>query len=389
MADLSLSRRIFLSLPAATAAKAVPPPRVGEKFEDDVCPWSAEDPRHDHQLIFPLSEGRLMLAWSEYYVRKPSRILRTSYSKGGSDDAAPCQISARISSDGGRHWSGKISLQENFGVDNVKQPNLLRLPSGEILFTFTARDIGKQTLKVYLRRSHDECETWSEPVQISPEGGIWFINADHNLLHSSGRIILPCHYGKFYGAGDHYVAFCLYSDDQGRTWQASSKRADLPKRGAEEPAVVELKDGSLLALLRTSLGKIYQTISTDRGETWSGPQPTSLPSPSAASCLKRIPKTGDLLFLWNNAAALTTPGADPHYPRNPLSSAISRDEGKSWESIKTIEDRRGYSSAYPAITFFKDEALVTYYHSSASMSRDSWVKMKIFDTDWFYAPSTL
>ena len=96
-----------------------------------------------------------------------------------------------------------------------------------------------------------------------------------------------------------------------------------------------------------------------------------------------------MLFLWNNAASLSTPGADPHYPRNPLSSAISRDEGKSWESIKAIEDRRGYSSAYPAVTFFKDEAFVTYYHSSASMSRDSWVKMKIFDTGWFYAPSTL
>jgi len=68
----------------------------------------------------------------------------------------------------------------------------------------------------------------------------------------------------------------LYSDDQGRILAGQQQARDVPKRGAEEPAVVELKNGSLLALLRTSLGKIYQTIPTDRGETWSDPQPTSL-----------------------------------------------------------------------------------------------------------------
>jgi sialidase-1 len=321
-------------------------------------------------------------------VKKPSRIFRSPYSTAGSGDAAPCRISARVSKDRGRTWSGKITLQENFGVDNVKHPNLLRLPSGEILFSFTVRDIANRDLKIYLKRSRDECETWTEPVQISPTGGVYFTNADHNLLHSSGRIILPCHWGEFYGRGDHYNAFCLYSDDEGETWRTSRKRVDLPKRGAEEPGVVELKDGSLLSMMRTTLGKIYRSTSKDRGETWSNAEATELPSPSAANCIKRIPKTGDLVFVWNNATpeALTVPGGTSyHYPRNPLTAAISKDEGKTWTNLKDIERREGYISGYPSISFVGGEALVAYYHSSRSMSRDTDLRLKIFDVDWFYS----
>ena len=35
--------------------------------EQIVCRWSPRHPRHDHQLIFPLDDERLLLVWSEYY----------------------------------------------------------------------------------------------------------------------------------------------------------------------------------------------------------------------------------------------------------------------------------------------------------------------------------
>ena len=359
---------------------------IGELYGLTVCPWIAENPRHDHQLIFPMKGGSIMLVWCEYYVRSPSRILRTPYSTGGFLDSAPCQISAKVSKDGGRSWSGRFTLQENFGVDNVKHPNLLRLPSGEILFSFTVRDMGKRDLRIYLKRSNDECETWTKPVQISPPGGVYYTNADHNLLHSSGRIILPLHYWDSVNNEEaHYQAFCLYSDDEGKEWQASRKKVDLPRRGAEEPGVVELDDGSLLAMLRTSLGKIYRSISNDRGETWSDAEPTDLPSPAVANCIKRIPQTGDLLFIWNNAEPAGPDRMQTSRPRNPLCSAISRDQGESWVNVKTIENRSGYDNAYPSLTFVGDETLVAYYRRSESMTRDTDVALKIFKTDWFYS----
>lgn len=369
-----LTRRGFFPLFAA-------PQMARERFASIVCPWSAQNPRHDHAQIFPLSGNRLLLVWCEYYVRRPGAIFRNAYSQGGAGDDAPCQISARVSKDRGRTWSEKITLQENFGVDNVKHPNLLRLASGRILFSFTVRDIARKDLKVFLKRSDDEGETWDKPVAISPPGGVFFTNADHIIQHSSGRIILPSHWGEFYGKGDHYVSLCLYSDDDGATWRQSSRKMDLPKRGAEEPAIIERKDGSLLALLRTSLGKVYQSVSKDRGETWSDPEATVLPSPSSASCVRRIPGTGDLLFLWNNAPPEQ---GQTHYPRNPLTAAISRDEGRTWQHFRDIENRPSYSSAYPSLTFVGDEALITYYHSSRSQSRDCDLRLKILPVQWFY-----
>ena len=190
------------------------------------------------------------------------------------------------------------------------------------------------------------------------------------------------------GSGKNIRSWCLYSDDEGKTWHPSRKKVDLPKRGAEEPGVVELKDGSLLSMMRTTLGKIYRSVSNDRGETWSDGEATKLPSPSAANCIKRIPKTGDLVFIWNNATpqVLAIPGGTSyHYPRNPLTAAISKDEGKTWTNFKDIERREGYISGYPSISFVGDEALVTYYHSSRSMSRDTDVRLKIFDVAWFYS----
>jgi len=323
----------------------------------------------------------------KYYVKSPTRIFRNPYIlEGSTGDKAPCRISGRISKDGGLSWSDRIILQENIGTDNVKHPNFLRLSTGEILFTFSVRDIANKDVSLYIKRSKDECETWTKPQKISPEGGVYFTNADHILQHSSGRIILPCHWGEFYGKGDHYHAFCLYSDDEGKTWHKSKKWVDLPKRGAEEPGVIELKDGSLLSMMRTSLGEVYQSKSTDRGETWSEAKPTGLSSPSAANCIKRHPKSGELVFIWNNSKpyAMTNPSLESfHYPRNPLTAAISSDEGESWERFYTIENRKGYISAYPSLNFFGDNAIVTFYHASESASRDTDLRLKIFKQNWF------
>lgn len=97
----------------------------------DVIQPSPEHPRHDHQLIFPLQDGRLLLVWSEYYRKSAPQAA------GVQRDDMPCRISAMISADRGRSWGDPFVLQENTGKLNVKHPNLLRLPSGEILFFFT------------------------------------------------------------------------------------------------------------------------------------------------------------------------------------------------------------------------------------------------------------
>jgi hypothetical protein len=103
-------------------------PLIAPKYEQTICPWTPENTRHDHQLIFPLSNNRLMHVWSEYYANRPSDPFRTQYdTERGTQDEFPCQLSGKISTDQGRTWSPKFILQENVWGKNVKHPNMIRL----------------------------------------------------------------------------------------------------------------------------------------------------------------------------------------------------------------------------------------------------------------------
>jgi sialidase-1 len=323
----------------------------------DVCRPAKEHPRHDHQLIFPLQDGRLMLVWCEYYLTKTTP-------GGAQRDDRPCRISARISQDGGRTWAEKFVLQENTGVLNVKHPNLLRLPSGEVLLFYTEWNSHTERI-IWLRRSLDDCKTWSEPTRISLLAGINNINNDHVLRMRSGRIVLPAFNSpSVWDKGDHWKAFCYYSDDEGRSWQVSERQMDLPMRGAEEPMMVERKDGSLLCFLRTSLGAIYRSESADGG-----------------TLLKRIPATGDLVLVWNHNYQ-----KNHHHQgeRMPLSTAISRDDGTTWENIKDLESVPRGAAAYASIFFREDEALVCYYYQVTGFGGASGIRVKRVPLKWFY-----
>ena len=196
-------------------------------FELIVAPATLENPRNDHQLIFKMRDGRLLLAWSEYYVNRPSRITRTAYSgKGGNPVLDSRRISARISEDKGRTWSSRFVLQVDRYPANVRGGgNLLRLPSDEILFFYGIMYSAKD-MRIYMKRSSDECETWSEPVQISTRPGFNWISHDRVLRLSSGRILVPTWWSRFKGIGDHYKTFCYYSDDEGKTWKEGVGRVD-------------------------------------------------------------------------------------------------------------------------------------------------------------------
>jgi sialidase-1 len=386
------STHLAVGSPVSTAKDPVPP-TVGisipkdEIYSEVVAPRTEENPRNDHSQIFPLKDGRLMLTWCEYYVDRPSALNTSPYGGHGSRDDAPCRISARITADGGRTWTGRMTLQDNVGADNVKQQNLIRCANGDILMLFTIWDLAAQERSVHYKRSTDDAETWSEVRQLTPPGGAYILDAGRIFTHSSGRIILPIYWSpEIWTENEKYEAFVYYSDDDGVTWSTSSNRIAMPKRGAMEPTMVERKDGSLLVLLRSDVGYLYQAESSDQGLTWSEAVATTLTSPQAEPCMRRIPSTGDLLLIWNNTLpyGITHNFKTMHRPRNPLSCAISRDDGKTWENIKNIENREGYDSAYSNVYFNGDEAIVTYYHSSRSATRDTSLLLKIYPIEWFY-----
>jgi sialidase-1 len=349
-----------------------------------ICKWTPETPRHDHQLIFRLDDRRLMLVWSEYYANRPSMITRQPTTRvGEAADNVPCRIAARISSDRCRTWSDQFILQDNIWKFNVKHPNLLRVPSGEVLFFFVGWDSNEQR-NVFMKRSKDNCESWSEMVRISHPG--WVCNNHGRILRlSTGRIILPAHtaakngvVGTPYSIDCQLHSFVYYSDDGFLTWKQSEDTMTAPGRGAHEPSIVELKDGRLMCILRTTTGHLYRSYSSDHGVHWTKPEPTHFPAPDAEPLIVRVPTTRDLMVMWNNVESHS------NWPRTPLSVAISRDEGQTWGLYHDIDARPDRDAAYPFVFFQNDEVVVSYYTRPTSWSRDTEVMQKIFRIDQFY-----
>jgi len=326
-------------------------------YELVVCPASEKNPRNTEADIIELRDGRLLLGYTEFYHY-------------GGHDMAPARLAGRISEDRGRTWSEAFTIQENIGAENVMEADLLRLKSGEIALFFLVKN-SEADCHPYMRRSFDEGRTWTETVPIAKfHPGYFTLNNDRALQLSNGRILLPAAYTPNVWAWPKLVSLCFYSDDNGRTWYESRDTVSLlPGSTAEEPGVVELRDSRVLMWMRTSLGHVYKSYSPDAGEAWTRPESMGVVSPQSPQTIKRIPATGDLLVVWNN-----TPG-----PRRvPLTAAVSRDEGLTWENPKNLEtdDRQTYS--YPSITFVDDEALLTYYCDHRSL------KLKIVPIDWFY-----
>ena len=353
-------------------------PLLEPLYEITPCPWSPEHPRHDHQLIFALDEERLVLVWSEYYAISPSQTQRTPFAEGGFGDEFPCRLSAKTSIDGGRTWGATFTIQENTFPRNVKHPNLIRLGNGDLLFTFSAWESDRYR-NIFCKRSPDNLETWSEILQIS-EPGWYCTNNDHILRLSTGRILLPSHGGPGFDfrPGNPLHSFVFYSDDDFRTWHLSEDTMTAPGRGAHEPSIVELRDGRLLCLLRTTEGCVHRSFSADQGVHWSAPQPTPLEAPDSPPLLCRIPSTGDLLVVWNNIKSHTG------RPRTPLTAAISRDEGESWGGYKDIDNRPDTDAAYASILFRGDEMLLAYYTRKHYWARDTEVLLRIYSVGQLY-----
>jgi sialidase-1 len=347
---------------------------IGVASEDiarDVYPASAANPRYSEGSIAVLKDGSLLFSTTEFI--------------GGGADHATARIIARASRDGGRTWDDSRVLQENTGQQNVMSVTLRRLAADRFdgpLGMFYLVKNGPTDLNVYLRISNDEARTFGEPIRVTHAPGYHVMNNDRVTVLASGRLICPIAWTDdvFKRGGGHFVCQCWLSDDGGRNWRRSADQVDQPQRGAMEPEVVELAGGKLLMIIRTQLGRIATSVSTDGGDHWSGPGQLSVPSPESPATIRRIPATGDLLLVWNNTF---TAVAGHGGKRTPLTAAISTDDGQTWQHAQNLENDPDQGYAYTSITFYRERALLSYYVAEAKTGRIS-SRFRSLPVRWFY-----
>jgi len=178
------------------------------------------------------------------------------------------------------------------------------------------------------------------------------------------------------------VPSCFVSDDDGRTWTQGAEIAPPAGCGSglQEPGVIELKDGRLLMLCRTDQGCQYRSYSSDGGLTWTPAEPTDILSPCSPATFERIPRTGDILMVWNDHSR--DPGLGQK--RTPLTVAVSRDEGLTWERARDIEAAPDGWYCYTALEFVGDRVLLGYCATEALLPCLSQTGITCFDVDWLY-----
>ena len=198
------------------------------------------------------------------------------------------------------------------------------------------RDLGPEFKKhIAFWRSKDGGRTWSAPTRVSPVEP--FNQQPLNNVAArarSGRILFPV-----YGFGHLYV---YRSDDDGATWQRSKDyvRSIFRHQGQEkvldedEPCIVEVELRRWLMLMRTDVGRLYQAWSADDGDTWSEGSPTDLMANNSPAQVRNVPGTDHLVLVWNQAS---TKEAQQGFYRARLSTAISKDRGRTWTHFQNIE----------------------------------------------------
>lgn len=338
----------FCALAAPGGDAAVPAP----VHTLTIAAASADHPRHSEGAMVELHDGSILLIWQEFLP-----------SEHGGEDNAPSRLSAMTSNDGGLTWGNHRVLVESLPGDvNVYSPNLIRLDTGEILFLFMRyHSLYPCQTSGYVWVSRDEGATF-EPYAVAWERQTYGLCSATLRQLPSGRLVLPMSRpaGIEGPAMDHWIAGALLSDDRGLTWRESANWVDLPMRGCMEPHVAWLPDASLLMFMRTQLGTVYASRSTDSGETWSEPASSGLVAPESCPELINVPGTDTLLAIWNDGAY------DPDWyshlgKRTPLTVALSRDGGKTWQPRLNVETDPGWAFSNPACAFHSNGTAILSY----------------------------
>ncbi len=264
-----------------------------------------------------------------------------------------------VSYDNGKTWEMKMALDSyppNYGGIPKESPAFGRNPeTGEWIrvqpiggFVFLSK--GGPDGQWSAVTNDGKLETdWKEAEKRKNLKTLGGIMRSPLFINKGKRVIIPFH-GSASGTRFHI------SDDGGLTWRTSkgsittpSHEVKPPHQGgrwhnnAVEATVLEMKNGSLWALVRTSQDQAWQSFSSDGGETWSKAEPSRFFGTLTMNALGRM-SDGAIVSLWTNTMALPEnatagnglSGEDAFTNRDSHHIAMSVDEGKTWFGFREL-----------------------------------------------------
>lgn len=259
---------------------------------------------------------------------------------GDTRDLFTANISLSKSTDGGLTWSSsKRILGTNFpnGGGGYIMPNPVYDPVTNKIFLFYAYYDGNSKLMVM--ESNDYGETWVNNTFISTGKNYVLPGSSAGIVLSDGTLIIPIAYSPNFA---YYICSVLRSTDHGATWQVGGKidYAFPVGNGVDEPAIIELSNGNLLAYVRTNQGFIGESRSIDKGITWTPVTLTGFPSIMGMA-------RGEQVELRNIYGIIYLAYAgDSETTLNVGKLRTSSDDGQTWSEAKFLTSKSGSANSF-------------------------------------------
>ena len=287
--------------------------------------------------------------------------------KGSQSDTGDIDLVLKRSLDGGETWKPMQIVAED-GPNTMGNPcPVVDRDTGTIWLLMTHNlgedreseiiaQTSKGTRTVWVTKSADDGETWSEPVEVTATtkqpNWTWYATGPGvGIQLRSGRMVIPC---------DHIVAetnefgsHVIYSDDHGETW----KLGGAVGPGVNECQVAELADGSLMLNMRsydtTHANQRAIARSTDGGETWSAlSYDSALVEPICQASFLRYtgePEHDKSRLLFSNPASTQ---------REKMTVRMSYDEAETWPVSYVLHFG---PAAYSCLTVLADMSIGCLY----------------------------
>ncbi|MBN1346043.1 MAG: exo-alpha-sialidase [Phycisphaerae bacterium] len=317
-----------------------------------------------------LADGRILVAWG-----------RTQ--RGGQD----YDVFHAFSCDAGKTWSEPRPLIANKDLLDA-DPSIV-VSGNRVLVTCTTLPKGEgiRTSTTWCVRSDDNGKTWSQPYAIPMNHRYTCGKTHRGLRLKSGTLLMGyswdvlCEQGKTLTTEGQMDlrAGVMRSTDNGGTWanggDASAtyrKIAEGAVLGTDEPAIVELDDGTICMLMRTGASHLYETRSADEGHTWKDVKPSPLRGSNApaALCPFEADERRGILVLWDNAIQ-----------RFPLCAAASFDGARTWTAARDIGfPYTGGQASYPSCVQAGDGTLLAVWQQDVPGGRD--IRCARFNLSW-------
>lgn len=329
---------------------------------------------HNWPCMARLSDDRMLVVWA--------RLTQGVYTVVGA-----------FSTDSGCSWTPPQTFVAQPGVVNA-DPSIV-VSGKRVLVTATCvpSEGGIRTSVTWCVRSEDDGHIWSAPYTI-PMGRRYTCGKTHRGLRlKSGALLMGyswdvvCEKGETLQAEGQMDlrAGVLRSTDNGETWtNAGDTTATYEKisggavSGTDEPAIVQLEDGSVYMLMRTGSTHLFEARSTDEGQSWHDVQSSPLTgsnAPAALSTFEAVRAGANedrhgIFVVWDNAAN-----------RYPLCAAASLDGGHTWSPPKDIGfPYTGGQASYPSCVQAPDGALLAVWQQDVPGGRD--IRLARFNLAW-------